>query len=772
MAEARDRAAKRGVAIGAFDAITGGLAGRLLSGARGVTSTVARGTGELGIQAAGGAGVEAAAQLVTEGRITAPGEVLLEAAAEIVPGVGEVALNVPTLRERGPARPPPRGQPREFTGQTVRERTGTQRPPRPAVPGAPFERARPPVAPGVPPGVPETGVQAPPDEPVAVAPGGGPGGQTGFPGAAVPPPSTPPSGIRWLDLPIEVRQGVINFRRDGERGISPPSNIDDFLVSAGDPLATQGGTVETRWRDFVKRWAQATQGVHNLSVVEDPFTETGQIRKKFKAPQEPEAPPAATITAAPPPVGPTFPTNEPGAVPPRQPRRVPRTQRALEKLLDDMVRLRNAPGVSPQRRAEAQRLQQDALNRLEGLRQQIQQAEAEGLALPETVEFKLRTASGSETTFQLVSSVENIDTIMKRLGAKRAEEKFFSEQPARQASEGGGRATLGGQPSVESVKARIAAARDQGEEFSPQGRPALGAVEPGERHKGFVQDVFDPDKEPLPEKVRPLTRQDIIAPLMKDLGVPVFTGRIKGKRRLGFFVPRTEEVRVKRAADIEVTAHEIAHLLDKRFPEIRRQWMPASKANAAFREELRAVSYDKKKLFEGFAEFVRLWSTQAREAQERAPQFYQWFESFLGRNRHGPALRRAQQQMHAFFQQAALDRARSKVGQARNVNEVTDAALAERFRGRALRSDVGQPIRRAAHGRLARLGGQPATAWPQRVHPRLASIEHTAKHDRGVGELSDAELDRRVADALQHIEDAASGTSDLEDDGRESDTVH
>lgn len=78
MAEARDRAVKRGVAIGVFDALTGGLAGRFLAPAKGPLSTMLRGGAEAGVQAVGGAGGEATAQLATEGRVTSPGEVALE----------------------------------------------------------------------------------------------------------------------------------------------------------------------------------------------------------------------------------------------------------------------------------------------------------------------------------------------------------------------------------------------------------------------------------------------------------------------------------------------------------------------------------------------------------------------------------------------------------------------------------------------------------------------------------------------------------------------
>ena len=78
---AREKAAKRGLAVGLFDGMTAGLAGRLLSGARSVSDAAARTAGEAGVQMAGGAAGEAAAQAVT-GEWT-PREIVMEAFAEI-----------------------------------------------------------------------------------------------------------------------------------------------------------------------------------------------------------------------------------------------------------------------------------------------------------------------------------------------------------------------------------------------------------------------------------------------------------------------------------------------------------------------------------------------------------------------------------------------------------------------------------------------------------------------------------------------------------------
>ena len=92
MAEARDKALKRGVPIALFDALTAGVAGKLLKGARPTALSVGtRVVGEGAVQAAGGAAGEATAQALT-GEFK-PGEILLEAFAEIPTALVEVPGN-------------------------------------------------------------------------------------------------------------------------------------------------------------------------------------------------------------------------------------------------------------------------------------------------------------------------------------------------------------------------------------------------------------------------------------------------------------------------------------------------------------------------------------------------------------------------------------------------------------------------------------------------------------------------------------------------------
>jgi hypothetical protein len=167
----------------------------------------------------------------------------------------------------------------------------------------------------------------------------------------------------------------------------------------------------------------------------------------------------------------------------------------------------------------------------------------------------------------------------------------------------------------------------------------------------------------------PKRRENIIKRFASEIGTTVYEGRIKGEKRLGFFRPKVEEVRTKRANDIEVAAHEVAHLIDHRVPELQAAW----KADKALAAELKSVSYDQKNVREGFAEGVRLFLTQPETLEARAPKVFAWLSDFADSHQYGPALKQAQADMTAWFGQDALNRARSKIG--------TEKPLAEYFDG-------------------------------------------------------------------------------------------
>lgn len=172
MADARERAGKRAIGVGMFDALSMGIAGRIykpvkaLAGASKKTGTVLGGTSEMLAQAAAGAGGEGAAQIFSEGEITDPVALASEAVGEVVPGIGEMAIG--SLARRGTDDAPEAGTP----GTTPAERD---------VPPPPPDGSLPPVdtasladleaemddMPGTPPPESETATTSPPptDEP-------------------------------------------------------------------------------------------------------------------------------------------------------------------------------------------------------------------------------------------------------------------------------------------------------------------------------------------------------------------------------------------------------------------------------------------------------------------------------------------------------------------------------------------------------------------------------------------------------------------------------
>ncbi len=98
MAEARNKAARRGMAVGAFDAVNAGFAGKLLNIARGggAARTALAVGGEGVLQVGGGMGGEATAQALT-GEYK-PGDIVMEGFAELATGPTEILGNTREAR--------------------------------------------------------------------------------------------------------------------------------------------------------------------------------------------------------------------------------------------------------------------------------------------------------------------------------------------------------------------------------------------------------------------------------------------------------------------------------------------------------------------------------------------------------------------------------------------------------------------------------------------------------------------------------------------------
>lgn len=199
---------------------------------------------------------------------------------------------------------------------------------------------------------------------------------------------------------------------------------------------------------------------------------------------------------------------------------------------------------------------------------------------------------------------------------------------------------------------------------------------PGGNYVGFIDDSAPGGPPPRSatasgasgKAVQPLHREDVLIDFARDMGTSIYEGRVRGKAVQGTFQPRTETVRIRRHADLETTAHEVAHLLDSRVPEIRQSWRSGPDAKA-FAGELRELSYDRSKVYEGFAEFVRHYMTQPDVAAAKAPKFSAWFDDFVRRDPHGPAILKARQGMQDWYAQDSLQRARSKIGAHRPISD-------------------------------------------------------------------------------------------------------
>lgn len=163
---------------------------------------------------------------------------------------------------------------------------------------------------------------------------------------------------------------------------------------------------------------------------------------------------------------------------------------------------------------------------------------------------------------------------------------------------------------------------------------------------------------------RPLRREPILRNIERDFGVRIYQGRIKRNRSaLGFYRNHIEELRLRDNNAIEVAAHEIAHFMDDIDPRFKEAYNDPQYIN-----DILKIASEVDKANEGFAEFVRLFLTQETEAVAQAPGFYDKFIELIEGSRFEKGLIRAQRDMHAWFNQGAINRALSKTGKDRTLN--------------------------------------------------------------------------------------------------------
>ncbi|WP_297331325.1 LPD38 domain-containing protein [Pseudoalteromonas sp.] len=181
-----------------------------------------------------------------------------------------------------------------------------------------------------------------------------------------------------------------------------------------------------------------------------------------------------------------------------------------------------------------------------------------------------------------------------------------------------------------------------------------------------------------PQRIEP-----IMSKLIKITGRRIYFGKIKGKSAEGFYRPNVGEIRTRRKNDVEVLAHEMAHYLDV-YSNITLPNFQKLYKDPKYSSEVAALSYTdadpKIEKIEGFAEFVRLWLTNANEAQLRAPKFYDAFTNELARDRKllNP-MRDMQDLMHKFYFQGPDKLGQALIGQ--------DVSFKQRFNEWAYRRD-------------------------------------------------------------------------------------
>lgn len=191
---------------------------------------------------------------------------------------------------------------------------------------------------------------------------------------------------------------------------------------------------------------------------------------------------------------------------------------------------------------------------------------------------------------------------------------------------------------------------------------------PGRNYRGFIADTGFVGTAERAKRGKAKRREDILRPFLGSLGLQVFQGRIPRKSRmLGYYKRKLDTIRIKRMSDLEVTIHEAAHALDEHFPEIRKAYMQQKPAD--HRQEMKDISYEQSLVFEGFAEFVRHWATDPAYAEEKAPNFYKWFEAWVADSKHNKALRKIQRETQDWFKQNELDKMASKFGITKGINE-------------------------------------------------------------------------------------------------------
>jgi hypothetical protein len=158
---------------------------------------------------------------------------------------------------------------------------------------------------------------------------------------------------------------------------------------------------------------------------------------------------------------------------------------------------------------------------------------------------------------------------------------------------------------------------------------------------------------------KPIGLDDVVKHFSDGLKLPFRTGRIGGKgvprQATGVYKTHPEVARTKAWGQIPEMMHEAAHHIEKKYglDELIKD-----------SPELKALDYDPKKqrASEGFAEFIRHWTTRSADVKTLAPEFTTKWEGFLKQHPElDKTLRSGTGLIDQYREQGALGRIKGQV---------------------------------------------------------------------------------------------------------------
>lgn len=280
------------------------------------------------------------------------------------------------------------------------------------------------------------------------------------------------------------------------------------------------------------------------------------------------------------------------------------------------------------------------------------------------------------------------------------EEKIVTEEPTRQAAVAKEEALI--------PEKAVRLAKKAPEPTKPE------VVKPTEKAKEIVEKEFGPKRKVgIPTeleglaKERTVSARDVVKSFETELNAVIRTGHMGVTPARGFFKVKPEVIRSKKALDIPVLTHEVAHLIDKQY---------GLKKRFAKEKELQKLDYEypeKQRVSEGFAEFMRLWVT-GHDVTKHAPKFAKTWKAFLNETPDlANALKQSKGLVDRYRQQGATERVWSQID----------------MKGKGEKKTVGERA-----GELKRKAIRIAT-------DDIYTIEWAEKHLRGVKRLDPMKID-------------------------------